>query len=274
MSEAQGQADEKRVKIERLVRSVVQHLAEDGDPDEAMRTMNEEIDALLSDEERATVARAAKAKQWERRAYETFQAISELMNEEPPLVSLSNPKETHDEYLALVEHVLVLWMSACDLFERGYYAIATFVSIACIEEVGKAGIAKMQAGAFLAVGWRPPNARGRPQLRSHTRKHFLAAGQGAFVNARLDRIVGLEHVAKFLDDVETGAIERRRQASLYADRTQAGLQLPGETIQRDEALRYVALAGELMAEVLGWEPALWQRLLGKVKEFEERYNLI
>ena len=60
-----------------------------------------------------------------------------------------------------------------------------------------------------------------------------------------------------LDDVESGSVERLRQAALYVDHDGTNLLLPGRRITRDDALFYTVMAGELMAEVLGIVPETW-----------------
>ena len=109
--------------------------------------------------------------------------------------------------------------------------------------------------------------RGSP-FYSHPQKHLLAAGAGAIVNSRLDRILGVDRVFQFLEEVRSGAVERLRQSALYADLGENGPVVPGDRFGEEKARIYLVLAGELMAEVLGFEPPEWERLLGSVQAFE------
>jgi AbiV family abortive infection protein len=280
---SQNDTPEQRVEaeqhegFEQRLRELIEGFEADPAPDrDTLERFAEDALALLSTEERESLERAATAKRQPDRAFEIFGAIAELSNTQRPLVSLGDRNTELQEYLSLVDHVFGLWKSARDLYESGSYPLATFVAIATMEETGKVGIAKMQI-LFFNAGWRPSGDE-QPQprdMRSHRRKHFLVAGQGAFVNARLDRVLGLDVVAQFLDDAESGELERFRQACLYADRAKDGdLELPARVVQREDGLRYVVLAGELMAEVLGWEPQLWDDLLKAVNEFELRHGVV
>lgn len=98
----------------------------------------------------------------------------------------------------------------------------------------------------------------------------MVAGQGALVNSRLDHLLGFESIKQFIDDVEAGEIERLRQAALYADHDGTELLLPENRISEEAALFHLTLAGELMAEVLGFEPETWNALREEVKTSSRR----
>ena len=146
-----------------------------------------------------------------------------------------------------------------------------------MEELGKVAVGCWQVifgPAFQADTSAVPQRRKRSPLHSHTEKHLMAAAAGALVNNRLDRILGVDRVARFIDDAEAGRIESLRKECLYADSQGGKLALPSVRVTRDDALFYVALAGELLAEVGGrLDPALWERLLVRVTAFEERNGL-
>lgn len=115
--------------------------------------------------------------------------------------------------------------------------------------------------------------KGRSALYSHQKKHLLVAGQGALVNARLDRLLGLDHIVAFLDDVDDGRIEKIRQDSLYADHDGKAVRIPELRVTRDDALFYVTLAGEVMAEILGAVAEMWRELLDEVIDFERQQGI-
>jgi len=169
-------------------------------------------------------------------------------------------------------HALGLWRDARLLFERGRFATATALAIVCLEETGKVGVARWQV--FWPARKEGSDAsRWRNPLFSHTKKHLLVAGQGALVNARLDRLLGIERVCRFLDDVESGAIEKLRQRALYFDHDGEQPLLPEDAISREVSLFYVVLAGELLAEVGGIVPETWSKLLDEVNGFEEQEDV-
>lgn len=192
------------------------------------------------------------------------------------LVLAHSYEEACERFKRVVTNAEGLWDDACTLFLRGRCPTALAISITCLEEVGKIGVARLQlvleeearrCGVQLTQA-RPEPRKGHP-FYSHTQKLLLAAGAGALVNSRLDRILGLSNVVDFLDRAERGKIERLRQSCLYSDVEADQLLLPSERIDRTKAEFYVVLAGELLAEVAGFEPPEWERLLARVQQFEE-----
>lgn len=204
---------------------------------------------------------------------------NELLSTGKPLVSGATYEEEYIQFLQLVAHAEGLWEDSCRLFEAGSYPTSLFLSIVCMEEVAKVGVARFQllsnelrrrkklSATYLAPS---PSRKSRKKhpFYSHTQKHILAAGAGALVNSRLDRILGLDNVIRFLDEVEQGKLETLRQNCVYADHDGQELILPKNKIGKEEALFYVTLAGELLIEVAGWEPGEFKRLLAKVEKFE------
>ena len=104
----------------------------------------------------------------------------------------------------------------------------------------------------------------------HRKKHVLAAGAGAIINARLDRMLGMDNVIGFLGDVESGRIEQLRQRCLYVENTGGSIHIPERAISRQQAQFYAVLSGELLAEILGFEPNEFERLLERVEQFEAK----
>ena len=203
------------------------------------------------------------------------QAQSDLIATGTCLLSGQSDADDYQQCLGLVRHVEQLWRSACLLFKADHFPQSAFLALSCIEEVGKVGVVRFQllqrmmargrnaAQPAAAVGRR----RGNP-FYSHTDKQLLAAGAGAVVNSRLARILGREIVSEFLVQVRNREIEPLRQAALYADVSHDGPALPSARFGKTEAEMYCVLAGELMAEVLGFEPAEWNRLIETVQQFE------
>jgi hypothetical protein len=99
------------------------------------------------------------------------------------------------------------------------------------------------------------------------------AGAGALVNSRLDRVLGEGEIIRFIDAVEKGEIAKLREGTLYSDRTADGLLLPSQVTTPEQARFYVALAGELLAEIFGLDSPYHEFLLEEVEEFERRGGL-
>lgn len=200
---------------------------------------------------------------------------NELLATGKSLVVAESYEAAYERFKRIVAHAEGLWEDACHLFTRGRYPTALAMSITCVEEIGKIGVARFQLALDenARQKGRSPKLplrvkhRARP-FYSHTQKLLLAAGAGALVNARLDRILGLAPGIDFLDRVERNEIEIQRQSCLYADANEEHLLLPAEQIGREAAEFYVVLAGELLAEVGGFEPEEFEILLEKAQAFE------
>ncbi len=189
--------------------------------------------------------------------------------------------EMTQQLLQIVKHAESLWDESMLLFNIGRYSTACFLSIVCIEECAKINFGMFQVLVSATSKTSSSNQRAstvsrkRGPLTSHTMKHFLAACSGALVNSRMDRILGMDKVASFISDCETGRIEELRQRCLYTDIAQSGNKviLPMEQISGEQALFYVCLAGEILAEAGGIEPSTWEKLLEKVDKFEKEKNV-
>lgn len=206
---------------------------------------------------------------------EFVNAQNEMIQSGACLLTGASFSSDYAQFLSLVSHVEELWDAACTLFRAKCYCHSLFLAISVLEETGKVGVARFQM-VLRHVARNEGRAvqrisnikrRGNP-FYSHPEKHLLVAGAGAIVNSRLDRILGLDRVSEFLADVRSGAVERLRQSALYADLGANGPILPRDLVSDEKARFYLILAGELMAEILGFEPPEWERLLAKVQGFE------
>ena len=84
-------------------------------------------------------------------------------------------------------------------------------------------------------------------------------------------MLGMDFVMAFLDDAEHQRLEAFRQRCLYLDRTD-GLHVRSEAVVPDHAAKYVALAGEILVELVPM-PDEWTRILDRVKAFERTAGL-
>jgi AbiV family abortive infection protein len=175
-----------------------------------------------------------------------------------------------EQYRHLVAHVEKMWGEACQLYLAGSFPLSAFVSILVLEETGK-----LNSVAQDLVFWDVPHAE-TPDLtvdRNHRRKHFLAVVSGALINRRLDRILGETAIRRLLDEVESGELERIRQRCLYIDMQGGRTVTPRDLIDMEQAKILTTLAGELVAEVLGYFPWDFERMLESVIAFERAIGM-
>jgi AbiV family abortive infection protein len=235
------------------------------------------VTPLAPDELRATAKsalQALRAKNGARRYELSVTMLSELLEQGPALLR-GGPAERTADWDRCATSVAVLWLTAAEAWRSGAYSIAAALSITCLEETGKLAAERLRLWGVdtitaLAADVPSQETRRRRTLlfRDHLSKHVLAAMSGALINARLDRVLGTDFVTAFLDDAEAGKLERFRQACLYLDWKDGALHVPTESVSADQAARYVALSGEVLAEIQP-DPAAWSRVLERAKEFEQ-----
>lgn len=241
-------------------------------------------EALVPSEEMAQisadVARIFEYKRVEHRMIPFFKQLSELASVEGPLGRSASDEEDLAVFSKLVTHAENLWGTACLLFKAGSYAPSLFFAIVTLEESGKLAVAKVQLFSRHQARLRREfqelkvlTRRNNP-LYSHQRKHLMAACAGAVVNSRLDKLLGIDKVNKFLLDVEAGKVEGLRQRCLYAELQGQTMHLPYESITENEARFYLALAGEVLAEVSTFAGPDLLEFLAKVERVEKDLGLI
>ena len=209
-----------------------------------------------------------------------FNQLAELSSLEAPLGRGASNEEDVATFSNLTSHAENLWKDACLLFEAKRYASSLFLAIVTLEEIGKIAVAKVQLFARHQARLRGEfkelkvlRRRDNP-LYSHTQKHLLAACAGAVVNSRLDRLLGIDNVNRFLSDVESHKVEKLRQACLYAELQERRLHLPYESVSGDSSRFYLVVAGELLAEVSTFAGPDFLDFLTKVEKVEKELKLI
>lgn len=192
------------------------------------------------------------------------------------VVAGATQEEMIRQLYRIIEHGAGLRNDAMLLFDKERYPTACFLSIVCIEECAKINFGWFQILSSTSDQQSSVAPHRRNVLNRHDKKHFIAACSGALVNSRMDRILGVDKVASFISDCETGNLEKLRQSCLYADINQAAhkVLLPMEQIGKEDALFYVCLAGEILAEAGGVEPSTHERLLEEVHEFEKENGML
>jgi AbiV family abortive infection protein len=171
-------------------------------------------------------------------------------------VLTGNPEEMIKQLEAYIKHAENLWENALIMFQKSSYAMACFLSIVCIEECSKISFGEFQFYYTVIHGKSSVEIkpRGKNPLSKHNKKHFVAACSGALVNARMDNIVGVDKVTEFIEDCESGKLEKIRQMCLYADVSKEGaIVIPEAIVTKEQAAFYIAVAGQLLSQIEGAE---------------------
>jgi AbiV family abortive infection protein len=208
------------------------------------------------------------------RATEFSKVAIELVSRNPPLLLGSTKEERIASFRLLAGHVERLWGEAVVLYEAGAFARACFLAVTCIEETGKASPARLQVVGEAIYGPIDNPKMTASRMREnpffgHEEKHLLAAGSGVVFNRRLRDKFGLAEVESVLADMESGRLKRVREECLYVEVTPARLCFPDDRITRQIAAKWVLVAGEIMAEVMGYPNEEWQRLVAVIERFTE-----
>ena len=217
-----------------------------------------------------------------KRAPERWRKFTHILNqalfEQDPLFNGGNMKQDVRSFTDLVKHSEHLWEQAVSHLRQGYHATSVFLSIACIEEVGKVSVGRFQVlineqRSHKETEGSPRTVKGKHPLLSHTKKHQIAAFSGFLVNSRADRIVGTHNIVCLLELAERGDLERIRQNSIYS-RTQRGVvHVPEACRSKEDAVFFATVAGELLCEIGGLDPPWWERLLERIAALERQFPL-
>lgn len=191
-------------------------------------------------------------------------------NGQPSLLTGETFEVCLEQYKKLLSHVEKTWSEACQLYNVGNYPLAAFLSILVIEETGK--LSRLPQDLMFYDVPRQP-APGAPVDKNHRRKHFIGVVSGALINARLDRVLGKDVVRKVIHLAESDELEKIRQSCLYIDFLDRKAVTPSEVVDAERARVFTVLAGELMAEVLGYFPWEFERMLDSVIAFERAIGM-
>lgn len=187
----------------------------------------------------------------------------------PTLLPAGNLDTQLEWYFRYIHHANDCWFQARDCFRADRYSFSAFFSILTLEETGKLSTLWVELLNYDAP--RGPLPTRKDPRYHHSKKHFMAACQGALVNGRLDRLLGLSVVGEYLARAESGELEKLRQACLY---TGIGTgEFPSLEVTREDARNLCVFSGEVMADVLGGFPWEWERMSSDVTEFERSVGL-
>lgn len=217
-----------------------------------------------------TVEKELARKDASRRFAKLVKEQAQAFNEQPSLLSGATFGACLEQYKALIAHVERIWADACQLYTLGSYPLATFLSILVIEEIGK--LARLAEDLVFYDVPRTVTQNSAVE-RSHRRKHFIGVVSGALINARLDRVLGKDVIRKVLHQAESDELEKIRQSCLYIDVQGDRAVTPSQVIDAEHARVFTVLAGELMAEVLGYFPWEFERMLDNVIAFERAIGM-
>ena len=169
------------------------------------------------------------------------------------------------QYKALIGHVEAQWRLASEVCLGRNYPLAAFIAILVMEEIGKLTHLGEDLIWFDAD---PRRKRGKGVATNHRKKQLIGVLSGGLINARLDRVLGVDVVRRILGEAESGVLEKTRQSCLYVDIGSTGPVLPSDVVSAERGRELTILAGELMAEELGYFPWEFDRMLDSVVRFE------
>jgi AbiV family abortive infection protein len=235
-----------------------------------MTEMRAELVEAGVDPDNDEIEKELARKDGKRRFPKLVEERAQAVNTQPPLLTATTPEKRLEQYKVLLGHVETQWADACVVYQRGNFPIAAFLSILVIEEVGK--LSRL-AEEMIYFDGPAPSPVAKVIERSHRRKHFIGVMSGALINARLDRVLGKDKVRRILHEAESGELEKARQACLYIDVEDGKTVVPSARISQERARDMTILAGELMAEVLGYFPWEFERMRESVIEFERAIGL-
>lgn len=163
-------------------------------------------------------------------------------------------------------HLEGYWRLTRQLFSAGDHAVAAFLAITLIEEIGKIPILQS------ALKGDKSSLR---KLRDHKGKYEIAASWTLLVNSRVTRIYGEDEMrfARWLRDKELLEI---RNAALYLDVKGSTVTVPNRAVDVADARLLICIAGEVYAEIqgqlTGTGPKEWMRILVEVDDFRTTSN--
>jgi AbiV family abortive infection protein len=164
-------------------------------------------------------------------------------------------------------HLEKYWILSRSFFDEGDYALATFFSIFLIEEVGK------------VILLRKKDIIGKLNIKdfyNHQRKYLLAVSGTLVVNSRVSRIYGNEE-SKFAKWFRDGDLIKIRNSSIYLEFKNGLVEVPADSISREDSCLLVCIAGEIYGEIQGFytgtDPSEWMRIINEVDEFRKKNSI-
>jgi len=170
--------DDQNRQLAELFQAFLRRIDNWSDPEDEMRELQRVALTALPLEQRKAFEQNLADKQVVRRFNELSETLGEIVQGEKRLVAGATIGERAAQYEEVISHVRELWRDATTAFDSERYSTASFLAIACMEEVGKGGVARWQLfwDAHPERIDRTPRC-GRGVLYSHPKKHLLVAGK-------------------------------------------------------------------------------------------------
>jgi len=158
-------------------------------------------------------------------------------------------------------HFEKYWRRSREMYVLGDFALAVFLAITLIEEIGKIVILEAAMNG---------DVEAQKEFRNHREKYITAVGATLAINSRVTRVYGKDEM-RFAEWFRNGKLFAIRNSALYLELQGTNLVVPDQAINRADALLLVCIAGEVYAEIQGKQtgtgPAEWQRILSEVDQF-------
>jgi AbiV family abortive infection protein len=255
------------------MRDAVKKISDQDSLQEFVEELREKVDPVFFKK----YEQLAAEKKVTKRLTIALESQQRVLSRGPQLLRAKNIDEALEQCSKYISHVESCWKMGCMFYLADNYPFSVFFSILTIEETGKLTTLFWELISF-GDEWQEDKANKnnvkKNPLYQHQKKHIFAAAHGALLNHRLDSIIGIDNIKKFLELVESGKIERLRQTCLYSELSADVKITPEEKIEKDEARVFTIIAGELMAEVLGRVPGHEERLYKAITEYEKKIGVI
>lgn len=191
-----------------------------------------------------------------------------IANDSPMLILGSNIEEAVDCFYAYLEYAETIWFDAVALYERGSYYSAKFMAIICMEEIAKVDIAWYQLIPYIDMNFEYRQKKTKKKaFKDHNAKHIKSILSSLVMNSRVENLFNEKELNEFLQKVENNHLENIRQNSIYFDVFDKSIHIPSKKISKKEASFYIAIAGEVMADMVH-DPKERERILDYVEIFE------
>ncbi len=213
--------------------------------------------------------------------FEATELVAESLGGSDALIPTATSRQPMVIWSDCFSEAQTLWRAAEQLWTAGNPQVATALSITVLEESGKLWVERLRllGPQSSDVPRSSPEQESedsrRPTgvLRQHNSKHLIAAGATLMVNARCDRILGTDFVTQTIRKAKKGKLEDLRQRCLYIGNRHGTLQLPSKAIDSETSSKYVAIAGESLADIHP-DPDVHREFIHEVERFEVSAGLL
>ena len=228
------------------------------------------IDELGGGEASTLFEESNEKKNTVKRFNDYVEKVEGIISTRPKILNGDTFEERVDSYEMLVAHVKNTWIKSKKLYLDGDYALSVFLSILVIEETAKMNFAWQD----LFKKENNNNIKPNDFFINHKNKLFIGIMSACLINARLDRILGIEFIEKMLKlSEEKNGFMKLRNSSVYIDYVNGKIVIPNEKIDKELSKKLCVLSGEIMAETVGFFVWDWKDLLKEVNDFEIEVGL-